>query len=1231
METSATGLCNAIPVTPLPATRPFRVRHAALALVLLAAAARGQIVLKPAAGDAALLKPKTVDVHATVRSGVAATRWTYTFANDARWRGQADFLIAIPKGGVVGGFAYWYKGERVVARVTEKARAARIYAAIVRRQRDPALIELVGKSTFRVRIFPIEPDADLKVEVAMVQALPAVPTGATLSIPLRALGKLERATVEIEGPEGIRTSWGGPRYEIANARADDLRVTESWAPQALHASFLAARSGGEGGFFSLVLTAPRRLSSHRTKLTGPVQDVMELPSDDGSVHLVGRYRKGDSLRATLMGSGPAGKYLATVALTPPDAVDPNGPATKLWAWARLGRSKDPKEIVALSLRYGVPSRLTSWIAIPTEERQRMAREIAQSELQNDVARALHRLRKVGFRSPEGRRTLTTLEARARSLGISLQEGWSPAIQEETQRAGDSWAHLVEKRGERAPATRAAERELDGLRRLGGDYSMDDYYMPRARTMARLVLEDRLNGRHDAAATVRERELARLARRTSAYVRSSRESPSRWLLQEGLNEVAPPLVAKVAQAERAGVEAPEVLSQLRRVAPIGGVPAEEMVRQGRIALAQEELERLKEPVERALRSDIVDEAALEAAAPTRRLEAGRLRADRAEAYYTNAVFSNYAQSIAWEAGGGKTTFAELDVALAHIRQVADASGLGAALDWNEILRSTYWTYRQRRDDAQAQARRDPKEVATSETLLGRVEAKVDPNTVHEYQGVGLGYNRTAALRNAYVEARHRGRSGEAELRRLVAEDSKPEYAYSGGWENHPSVNAPSRALARAGLLQALTELDDLDRQSPDPQVLARKAELETRANELRARMGDPIVRIDAPNAKSVVARLPHGTWLALHRAPDGRWEGRFDVPPGAKDGRYEILVVVDGELRERVPITVDTRVPKVAVTWIGERAEIATDADVRRVAGFTPDGRRIELTPEAPGRFAALAPSGTRFVATDGAHNRSDAEENSPAWRGSPDPRALSAGAESGWNGGVTALARVGSRLWVGTANEGGAYKGEPSDPQRPWIKAAVDVGGRLAVRYADGTVTLDGTAIERSRRSTALAADGTKLLVGTIGGFYDGDRPVFPPELAGVVVTALLGDGPRVWLGTQGRGIAEVDRRSGRLVWHDERAGLGDDWITCLGRDGRGRVVAGTFVAGAFTLDGAWRPVVGTQGTCVSGVGGGWVATRQGLYFEGRLVEGSEATALLVERGAAAVGTRSGVHFAKRP
>ena len=1173
-------------------------RLAPFALLAASAVAGAQIVLKPSGEDAIRLDPRTLDVQTDLRGGVARTLWTYTFANAERFRGQADFLLKIPKGGVVEGFAYWYNGEKVVARITEKTRAARIYKAIVDRQRDPALVEMVGKDTFRVRIFPIQPDADLKVEVSVVQALSAKPDGATLTLPLHTLGKLERATVKVKGDGKLLTSWGGMTYAAANTKVPDLRITQPWAPQALHASLHAARSGGPGGFFVLTLTPSKPLRNRKWRLSGPVEGVIEVPTADGSTLLVGRYRKPGTFYAVQGGH--------TLTLTLPDTVEPNGPATKLWAWNRILQAKDRKEIVLLSLRHGVPSRYTSWIAIPTEERKRMAREIAQAELRHEVETVAPRLARVGPNSREGKRIAADLQRRARARGVDLDEVWNVGLSAAAEARGQAWVRVVAAHGEESPAARRIMADVEAYRRLGvGSSTIRGLSWNLAQSLAPLVLEDRLHERNDVAAKSRAARFRTAVRRSVGRPGDEARQGQGFLETEANSELYT-LAERVVRAERAGKEATEDRRRVVALSRAVGIDPEKSLRSARMQIAQASLGRIEHALETELDKDSIDETELRRIGSARKRELANLK----EPWFASSGASLILRPLdvfRSRLAEGKADPSEGPTVEARIRHLSEITGIPVEVDLPKTYGFALQTATVDLGIAQLDARRDQARITRLEETIARLKPVAELSSWFGYSSYRNEPNQE--LRDAYVTARHQGLTAGVELARLVAammEEAKADYLSADGRKYRRD-----HANLRRDVLRTDTELDQLDRQTADPQVLARKAELEKRSKELRARMGDPILRVEAPGAKAVVAKLPDGSWLALHSAGEDVWEGRFDVPPGAADGRYLIPVYADGVLKTTVPITVDTVAPKIEASWKGDRVEVTTDKDVRRVAGFTPNGERVELVPEAPGRFAALVPPGTRFVATDGAHNRSDQKDVS--------------GMKGLWTPGVTGLARVNGRLWVGTANDGGAFSEEKSDPARPWIKSAVRVGKRLAVREADGTVTLDGVRVRTSRTSTAIAADGDRLLVGTIGGFYDGDRPVFPPALAGVVVTALLADEHTVWLGTQGRGLAEIDRRTGALKWHDERNGLGDDWITCLGWDERGRLVAGTFVAGAYVCEGRWSRVPGTAGTCVSGVDGPWVATRSGTFRSGIRVDSTEATTLLVEGNDVLIGTRSGV------
>ncbi|MCH8980262.1 MAG: hypothetical protein IH945_13640, partial [Armatimonadetes bacterium] len=139
-----------------------------IALCLLPSMAFGQAVMKPTGQATEKLVPKSLSARVVIERGLGSGQMTMVFANKNRRRIEADFMYAIPEGMHVTGFAYWYLDEKVVAKAVKKDLAERIYKAITTRQRDPALVEMIGKNSFRARIFPVEPNADLRIELKFV-------------------------------------------------------------------------------------------------------------------------------------------------------------------------------------------------------------------------------------------------------------------------------------------------------------------------------------------------------------------------------------------------------------------------------------------------------------------------------------------------------------------------------------------------------------------------------------------------------------------------------------------------------------------------------------------------------------------------------------------------------------------------------------------------------------------------------------------------------------------------------------------------------------------------------------------------------------------------------------------------------------------------------------------------------------------------------------------------------
>lgn len=88
-----------------------------------------------------------------------------TFVNTGRGLGEADYLFPLPAGAAFEDLKLSINGELVAGETMNATDARRIYEEIVRRQRDPALVEWMGTGLLRTRIFPINPGEEKQVVV----------------------------------------------------------------------------------------------------------------------------------------------------------------------------------------------------------------------------------------------------------------------------------------------------------------------------------------------------------------------------------------------------------------------------------------------------------------------------------------------------------------------------------------------------------------------------------------------------------------------------------------------------------------------------------------------------------------------------------------------------------------------------------------------------------------------------------------------------------------------------------------------------------------------------------------------------------------------------------------------------------------------------------------------------------------------------------------------------------
>jgi len=141
--------------------------------VACCAGAWGGGVLIPSDAELPPLSVKYHRVEASVENSVATTKVSQAFYNSTSRRLEATFVFPLPAQASISQFAMYINGKRTEGELLEASKARGIYEDIVRRMKDPGLLEYMGNDLLRARIFPIEPRSDQRIEIEYAQVLQA--------------------------------------------------------------------------------------------------------------------------------------------------------------------------------------------------------------------------------------------------------------------------------------------------------------------------------------------------------------------------------------------------------------------------------------------------------------------------------------------------------------------------------------------------------------------------------------------------------------------------------------------------------------------------------------------------------------------------------------------------------------------------------------------------------------------------------------------------------------------------------------------------------------------------------------------------------------------------------------------------------------------------------------------------------------------------------------------------
>lgn len=216
-------------------------------------------------------------VDVKIRDQVATTSVDQEFYNPNDRQLEGTYIFPVPKGAQIDKFSMEVAGKQVQAELLPADKARQLYEDIVRKHRDPALLEYLGRDLFKVRIFPIEPHSKKQVKLAYTQLLRADSGLVSYVYPLNT-EKFSAAPIkdvslklDLETKRPLKSIYS-PSHKVDIARHGDRHATVGFEardikpdtdfqllfatdPDEIGLNLMTWRAPGENGYF-LLLASP---------------------------------------------------------------------------------------------------------------------------------------------------------------------------------------------------------------------------------------------------------------------------------------------------------------------------------------------------------------------------------------------------------------------------------------------------------------------------------------------------------------------------------------------------------------------------------------------------------------------------------------------------------------------------------------------------------------------------------------------------------------------------------------------------------------------------------------------------------------------------------------------------------------------------------------------------------------------------------------------------------------
>jgi len=178
-------------------------------------------------------KIDTLEVDARIVDQVAKVQVSQSFVNTGSRQMEVSFIFPLPYDGAIDRMTLLVDGKEMPAKLLSAEDARRAYEEIVRKNRDPALLEWVGTGMFKTSVFPVPPGAKRTVSLRYVQLCRQQEGMTDFLFPL-STAKYTSHPVEkinfrisVESQEDIKNIYS-PTHAVEIKRPDDRHAVVSY-------------------------------------------------------------------------------------------------------------------------------------------------------------------------------------------------------------------------------------------------------------------------------------------------------------------------------------------------------------------------------------------------------------------------------------------------------------------------------------------------------------------------------------------------------------------------------------------------------------------------------------------------------------------------------------------------------------------------------------------------------------------------------------------------------------------------------------------------------------------------------------------------------------------------------------------------------------------------------------------------------------------------------------------